>query len=134
MIILCCLKFKMKAILIIVIGLVTICNGDDGVCAEYGLKAHQANFDEATDLLRQTIDREVGDDCVENKKFIECGKTACADVESIGACKTADDLKETLSKVLSYVENISNDCYNYRLVTHDGSVASRIRSTNTLPG
>ena len=124
----------MKVILLITIGLVTTCNGDDGVCAESGLKAHQANFDVAANLLRETIDREVGDDCVEDRKFVECGGNACADVESIGACRTADDLKETLSKALSYVEKISNDCYNYRIVTHEGTVASRIRSTNVLPG
>ena len=102
---------------------------DSKVCADQGFRAKSMHsYRNAADKLRITIDAKVGSGCVTDVKFIECSGSACADVESIGACRTSNDLKETLFNVRDFVCGRMNECHNYRIVSHGGTVASRIRS------
>uniref|UniRef100_A0A915KYD8 Uncharacterized protein n=1 Tax=Romanomermis culicivorax TaxID=13658 RepID=A0A915KYD8_ROMCU len=103
---------------------------DQGSCDQRGFDAdrYHAYFRSAENVANQ-IDRSVGSSCVgAPRKFVHCQEGACADAEAMDGCKTANDLKHTLYNVRNYIRDHKNDCRNYRIVSHGGSVASRIRS------
>jgi hypothetical protein len=115
-------------ITVLVINVALVCNADHAVCAERGFNA--ADFNDiwsAVNRLVWVIRREVGSRCIANRKFIVRSGNVWADVEAMGGCKTSDDLKHTLFNVRNYIQNYRNGCRNYRIVSHGGTVASRIR-------
>jgi hypothetical protein len=115
-------------ITILVITMAAVCKADNQVCAERGFNAVDFNdIDRAVNKLVKTIDREVGSRCVADRKFIERSGKVWVDVEAMGACKTLNDLKHTLFNVRNFIKDHRNDCRNFRIVSHGGTVASRIR-------
>jgi hypothetical protein len=98
------------------------------VCAEKGHPDYKdSDLQNVVEKLVADIDREVGNGCLMNRKFIENSGNVWGDVESIGACKSSQDLKGILFGVRDYFYNRQNECRNVRIVSGDTKVASRFR-------
>ena len=124
------MKYQL-VITIFVFTTAVFCKADNAVCAENS-SFGDGNYDDiqrVVDKLVQDIDREVGSGCMIDRKFIENSGNVWGDVEAIGACRTSNDLKQTLYAVKKYFGSRFNlaRCRNYRIVSHGDTVASRIR-------
>jgi hypothetical protein len=72
-------------------------NPNQLVCAEKGHPDYKySDLQNVVDKLVADLDREGGSGCLMNRKFIENSGNVWGDVESIGACKSSQDLKVSI--------------------------------------